>query len=227
MRFKGTLTSSILISALALGAAPALAADDRQDGSGDVSAALQRDLGLTPEQAKEQGPLQERAVKLEQELQASLGEGFAGSEYDLRSGRLIVFVSDKGLLEKAKDAGADPRLVAHSLRELNAIQSDLDTQAGGPKTPGEREASKPQATPFTSWYIDPASNSVHVTVTKRQARAAQEAAGQVRRRGHDRAVRGAPRTGRQLHGRRRRDQRRPRARPASTCATRRRARATC
>ena len=167
MRFKGTLMSSILISALALGAAPALAAEDHQDGSADVSAALQRDLGLSPEQAREQGPLQERAAKLDQKLQESLGEGYTGSQYDLRSGRLTVFVSDEKLLERTKAAGAEPRLVAHSQRELNAIQADLDTEAGGPKTPGGREASKPQPTAYTSWYIDPASNSVHVTVTKR------------------------------------------------------------
>jgi streptogrisin C len=175
MRFKGTLTSSILISALALSAAPALAADERVDGSDEVSAALQRDLGLSPEQAKEQGPLQERAVKLDQSLQDSLGGGYAGSQYDLRSGRLIVFVSDEGLLEKAKAAGAEPRLVAHSLRELSAIQADLDAKAGGPAKPEAREAGKPQPTAFTSWFIDPVSNSVHVTATKRQAGAAKEA----------------------------------------------------
>ena len=73
MRFNGTLMSSIVISALALSAAPALAADERPDGSAEVSAALQRDLGLTPEQVKEQGPLQERAVKLDEELQAFAG----------------------------------------------------------------------------------------------------------------------------------------------------------
>jgi streptogrisin C len=175
MRFKGTLMSSILISALALGAAPALAAEDHQDGSGEVSAALQRDLGLSPEQAKEQGALQERAMKLDQELQDSLGDGYAGAQYDVRSGRLIVMVSDESLLEKAKAAGAEPRLVKHGLRELDAIQADLEAAAGGPTVPGGREASKPQSTPFTSWYIDPINNSVHVTVTKRQAATAKEA----------------------------------------------------
>jgi streptogrisin C len=174
MRFNGTLMSSILISALALGAAPALAADDHQDGSADVAAAMQRDLGLTAEQAKEQGPLQEQAVKLDQQLQEGLGDGYAGSQYDLRSGRLTVFVSDKGLLEKAEEAGADSRLVAHSLRELNEIQANLDAEAGGPTSPVEREATKPTATAFTSWFVDPASNSVHVTVSKRQAGAAKE-----------------------------------------------------
>ena len=131
MRFNGTLMSSILISALALGAAPALAADERPDGSDDVSAALQRDLGLTPEQVKEQGPLQERAVKLDQELQRSLGDAYAGAEYDLKLGKLIVMVSDRGLLEKAQASGAEARFATHSLRELDAIKAELDALAGG------------------------------------------------------------------------------------------------
>ena len=169
MRFNGTLMSSILISALALGAAPALAADDRQDGSADVSAALQRDLGLSPEQAKEQGPLQERAAKLDAQLQDSLGDGYAGSQYDLKSGRLIVMVSDKGLLEKAREAGADARPAAHSLRELDAIKAELD--GGG--VPG-REQSKPNPVPFTSFHVDPLSNSVKITATRKQAAAAKE-----------------------------------------------------
>jgi streptogrisin C len=175
MRFNGTLMSSILISALALGAAPALAADERADGSADVSAALERDLGLSPKQVKELGPAQDRAVKLDDELKRSLGDAFAGSQFDLKSGKLIVSLTDKGLLEKVEASGAGARLVSHSLRELEAIQANLDAAAGGPKDPGSREPTKPQSTPFTSWSIDPASNSVQVTVTKRQAGAAKEA----------------------------------------------------
>src|SRR3954469_9454547 len=98
MRFRGTLMSSIMISALALGVAPALAAEDHGDGSADVAAAMERDLGLTPEQAKAQGDQQDRALKIDAELKDSLGDGYAGSQYDLKSGNLIVMVSDRGLL---------------------------------------------------------------------------------------------------------------------------------
>jgi len=174
MRFNRTLMSSIVISTLALGAAPALAADEHQDGSAEVQAAMERDLGLSPEQAKAQGPLQERAIKLDQELKRSLGEAFAGSEYNIKSGRLTVFVSDEGLLERAKASGAEPQLVKHSLRELNAIQAELDAAAGAPTSARGREASKPQPSPYAGWYIDPASNSVHVSVTKEQADGAKK-----------------------------------------------------
>src|SRR3954469_10607147 len=169
MRFRGTLMSSIMISALAMSVAPALAAEDHGDGSPDVAAAMERDLGLTPDQAKAQGELQDRALKLDRVLQDSLGDAYAGSQYDLKAGRLIVMVSDRGLLEKAKAAGADPRLVTHSLKELDAIQSQLD----GGAVPG-RAPAKSQPAQFTSWFVEPLSNSVHITATRKEAAAAKE-----------------------------------------------------
>jgi streptogrisin C len=59
--------------------------------------------------------------------------------------------------------------VSHSLKELEAIQDELD--GGG--VPG-REQTKPQPSPFTSYFVDPISNSVHITATRRQAGAAKE-----------------------------------------------------
>src|SRR4051794_28988206 len=164
MRFRGTLMASLVISALALSAVPALAADDRVDGSDEVAKAMERDLGLTPDQVKAQDEQQQRAVKLDEELRKSLGDAFAGSQYDLKSGRLIVMVSDRSLLEKASAAGADARLVSHPLRELDAIQAELD--GGG--VPG-REATRARVAPFTGWYVDPINNAVHVTATRAQA----------------------------------------------------------
>jgi streptogrisin C len=169
MRIGRTVIASIMISAFALGAAPALAADERDDGSREIEAALQRDLGLTPEQIKEQGALQEKALRLDSYLQSSLGAAYAGSHYDLKSGKLIVMVSDKGLLEKARAAGADARFAKHSLRTLEAIQATLD----GGETRG-REDRKLQPAPFTAWSIDTLSNSVKITATSKQAAAAKE-----------------------------------------------------
>jgi streptogrisin C len=180
MRLHRTLMSSIVISSLALGAGPAFAADDHQDGSDEVSAALQRDIGLTPEQVKEQGPLQQRAIELDDELKSELGDGYVGSEYDIKAGKLLVMVTDKGLAEKVEAAGADARLVDHSLRELDSIKARLDAAAGlSPDSdPAERKAEKGRGIGVTSWSIDPSSNSVHVTFTKRQSAAARELAAQ-------------------------------------------------
>src|SRR3954452_20672043 len=168
MRFRGTLMSTLMISVLALSAVPALAADERADGSDEVTRAMERDLGLSPDQAKAQNELQERALKLDDQLKDSLGDAYAGSQYDLESGNLIVMVSDKEGLEKAREAGADARFAAHPLRELNAIQAQID--GGDP----HRESTKSQPAPFTSDFIDPISNSVHITATRKQAAAAKE-----------------------------------------------------
>lgn len=176
MRIKVAVTSSMMISALVLSAIPALGAEPRDDGGDEVAAALERDLGLSPEEAKAQESLQRRALKTDDALRAALGDGYAGSQYELREGALTVFVSDRGLLEKAKELGAQPRYVEYGLRELDAIKAELDARAGGPDGAKERKRTKPVDADFTSWYVDPASNSVHVVVTDRQAAAAKELA---------------------------------------------------
>src|SRR5262245_10803431 len=123
VRFKAVAISSIVIGALVWGAAaPAGAADRRQDGGDEVLAAVQRDLGLTREQAEEQGASQARAVELDAKLQDALGDAYAGGWYDLPSGQLVVNVTDEAALETAKAAGADARLARHSLQELNGIK---------------------------------------------------------------------------------------------------------
>jgi streptogrisin C len=170
MRYK--LMSSIVIAAVAASASPAFAQDKRTE-AGDMTAAISRDLGLSPDQVKRLGEQQERAIALDEQLQKELGDGFAGSHFDLKSGQLIVNVTDRGLLEQVKGAGAEPRLVAHSLKELGEIKSSLGS-SGDPH--GEkREISKAQGA-FAAIALDPVSNSVKLTATKEQSGAAREAA---------------------------------------------------
>src|SRR4051794_26996407 len=113
MRLTAILTCSILI--LGVGAVPALAAGERVDGTREALAALQRDLGLTAEQVQEVGRQQDRAIDLDVELQASLGDGYAGARFDVRRGVLIVNIADDSLLEAVKASGAEPRLVKRGL----------------------------------------------------------------------------------------------------------------
>jgi streptogrisin C len=185
MRFKPYVLPSILVSALALGVTPALgAADDpgRDDPvlSEEIRSALQRDLGLSADEVKKQEALQAGAIKLDQKLQDSLGRAFAGSSYDEKTGKLVVMVSDAKQLAAAEAAGAEARLVEQSMVELDGIKKRLDTAAGvvdssGPtdrKAGGKRGA---LVAGMTSWYIDEATNSVHVTVKKGQKKAAARA----------------------------------------------------
>ena len=139
MRFNGTLMSSIMISALALSAAPALA-QERPDGSADV---VEGD-GARPRadaRSRSRNSARSRSAPSSstRSCSARWATRYAGSEFDLESGKLIVMVSDRGLLEKAQASGADARFAAHSLKELDGIKADLDRLAGG-GVPGKERA---------------------------------------------------------------------------------------
>jgi streptogrisin C len=190
MRVKQTMLAAIAVSAVVVaGATPALAAtgsegagqaNARADAIGDVQAALQRDLGLSAERAKQHGTLQAKAIELDAALQASLGAAFAGSSYDARTGKLLVTVSDARQLDEVRAAGAEARLVKYSKAQLEAIRGALDVAAGKVKGSGapDRQASGARqalVAGMTSWYVDVESNAVHVTVRPGQAKAAAKA----------------------------------------------------
>jgi streptogrisin C len=173
MRFNGTLMSSILISTLALGAAPALAQEAKRTEVTDMTAAISRDLGLSAEQVKALGPQQERAIALDEQLQKDLGEQIAGTHFDLKSGKLIVSVTDRSLLDKIKAAGGEPRLVRNSLKQLTEIKNSIE--GGGVPGGEKREILKSQSA-FSAIALDPVSNTVKLTATREQAKAASELA---------------------------------------------------
>ena len=182
MRFKTSLVSSLVVSGLVLGAAPALAADEPPDrGSGelppDLVAAMQRDLGLSKDQAQQAGVKQEAAIALDRSLQDKLGSSFAGSEFDARTGKLRVMVSDAKQAAKARAAGAEVQVVKRSRARLDAIKGQLDAAAGVTASgvsadrsrAGNRQASM---SGVTSWFVDESTNTVHVTVAKAKRKSA-------------------------------------------------------
>jgi streptogrisin C len=170
MRLK--LASSIVISALAVSAAPALAQEPRADGSDEVVRSISRDLGYDDALIKALLPAQERAIAIDTKLRRSLGEGFGGSYFDAKSLKLVVNVSDEGLAKEVEAYGAEPRLVEHSLKELTEIQVAL----GGPDTVSEKRQITKSDAAFAALSIDPISNSVSISATKEQSEAAREAA---------------------------------------------------
>lgn len=118
------------------------------EGSDQVLHALQRDLGLTREQAEQQLA----ARRLDTQLRAQLGADFAGDWYDQRTGKLIVAVSSAKRAAEVKAAGAEVKLVSHSRAKLDAIKAELDTLASADKAG------------ISAWHIDPKTNAVVVTV---------------------------------------------------------------
>jgi streptogrisin C len=114
--------------------------------------ALQRDLGLTPQQAEVRLQQESKAWTTDQKLRSKLGSDFAASRFDAKSGKLVVDVADASRTSEITAAGAVARVVEHSATELNAVKTRLD----------QGHASMPKS--VTGWYVDDATNSVVVSV---------------------------------------------------------------
>ncbi|WP_158230326.1 S1 family peptidase [Pseudofrankia asymbiotica] len=136
----------------------------------EVVAALQRDLGLTEQQAKDRLAQQANAIELDGQVRGKLGSSFGGSWFDPQTGRLVVGVTSEAGAGEATRLGAQPKVVARSYGALESIVADLDTLAGrAPAKAGSRAATgKPQAAVkgVSGWHIDPVTNTVVVSVVK-------------------------------------------------------------
>ncbi|MGW7679318.1 S1 family peptidase [Kribbella sp. NPDC054772] len=89
-------------------------------------------------------------------LDAQLGSdsGVVGSYYD-DAGQLVVAVSDLSAAALVRQIGAVPRLVKFTAKQLNAVQNQLN-----------KLALTSSAGKVRSWYVDPISGTVVVTVPK-------------------------------------------------------------
>jgi streptogrisin C len=104
------------------------------------------------------------------DLESKLGSRAVGSYFDA-SGELVVAVSDQATAAAVRAAGAIPKLVRFTATELQSVQGELDHLATGSS-----------AGQVKSWYVDPVTGTVVVTVpsgardllTKRFLRAAEE-----------------------------------------------------
>lgn len=142
-------------------------------GSDALLPALQRDLRLTPAQARARLAADAAARPVEAGLRARLGRTYGGS-WLTPDGRLVVGVTAADRAGLVRAAGAEPRLVARSAAQLDAVRAGLDRRRA-PST-------------VHAWYVDAPSNSVVVV-------AATAAAGATFARGAARVVTGtdAPR----------------------------------
>ncbi|GAB3300846.1 alpha-lytic protease prodomain-containing protein [Parasphingorhabdus pacifica] len=153
------LTSAAL---LAVGAMTALAVPSAADpGAGsaespqptrDLIAAMERDLGLTSEQARMRLAQESSVRQTSDTLRDSLGSAFGGAHFDAERGTLVVGVTDRSLIDEVRAEGAVAEHVRNSQQELDAVKSELDTM----------DASAPDN--VTGWYVDVESNSVVVSV---------------------------------------------------------------
>jgi streptogrisin C len=145
------------------------------EGSAEVYAAMQRDLGLTTAQAKQRAADQANAIETDRTLKIRLGAAYSGSWFDASAGRLVVDVTDTTSAARVSSAGAQARVVTYGRTRLEGIKTELDAFAGKAPSSATRSvkgARQPAVAGLTSWYVDTKTDSVVVTAVRGKPSAA-------------------------------------------------------
>ncbi|MFF1546293.1 alpha-lytic protease prodomain-containing protein [Streptomyces sp. NPDC058291] len=125
------------------------------DASPGLLRAMRQQFGLTERQASARLRAERTAAALDPRVRRTAGTAFAGSWFDPADGRLTVAVTpqaSQATRAAIGSAGALVRVVEHSARTLDAAKSRLDRL--------------PAPAGVASWHVDPAANSVVVTVLR-------------------------------------------------------------
>jgi streptogrisin C len=160
---KRVILSIVVVATVGVATAltyPALAGTDPDPGprvSSKMLATLQRDLGLTRAQAEARVKKEAWAIQTREALSQELGTTYGGAWLNADASQLTVAVTNPDRAAAVRAAGAEPKLVARSARQLDAIKQNLD-----------RQASRATAS-IAGWYADPATNSVVVVSTAASA----------------------------------------------------------
>ncbi|MBC7633958.1 S1 family peptidase [Aeromicrobium sp.] len=144
--------------ALALGAVTVLGQQagvaqptpEGESGRSSMGSAMQRDLGMTAPQAKTRMAAEDKAAKSEKSLRRDLGASFGGAWFDADSSKLVVGVTSGSKADTVREAGAEPRQVSRSEKQLGAYLNKLDAA----------RSKAPESVP--GWYVDVKSNKVVV-----------------------------------------------------------------
>lgn len=124
--------------------------------------ALARDLKLTGEQARARLRKEAWAERTTRTLRAELGDAYAGTWLDASASKLMVAVTDEAKARRVRAAGAEPRIVTRSARQLDRAKAMLDRHAAA-------------ATPaIAGWYVDVATNQVVVLAQPGTERAVRD-----------------------------------------------------
>jgi len=153
----GLLVFSPIAMAIAMAASAAPSSSDT--GMAPViRSAMQHDLGLTSAQLTQYLKIEHLQAQQEKQLAQAEGRNFAGSWIERKpNGSFQLVVGTTSILPRKGPAGVEIRSMRHSLAELDASKSQLDTVlAQGGRVPKG----------VYSWYVDLPSNTVVVTVGK-------------------------------------------------------------
>ncbi|MEV0146795.1 MULTISPECIES: S1 family peptidase [unclassified Nonomuraea] len=146
----GLVGVTIVAACLATPLTPAVAAPTPpgDEAPREVVDALQRDLGLSEQQAVTRLANEQRAAATEARLSSSLGPTYGGSWLNADASVLMVATTDPAARASIEAQGAQPVLVPRSLAQLTTVKDQLDRAATGTKA--------------NLWYVDVVTNSVVV-----------------------------------------------------------------
>ncbi|EDY61623.1 MULTISPECIES: S1 family peptidase [Streptomyces] len=156
---RAGLAVLLLLGAGATAGTVPAAADEKQPASAGLLTAMQRDFGLTPEQAVARLAAERKATALQPKVRRAAGTSFGGSWFEAAQGTLTVAVTpgtSATALREIRATGATVRTVAHSARELSATQARLDAL--------------PAPDAVSSWHVDPKASTVVVNVVSGRQR---------------------------------------------------------
>ncbi|MGN9845060.1 S1 family peptidase [Nonomuraea sp. H19] len=146
---------AIAIGALVVTATPAVSAESTGKPPSGVVDAIERDLGISEEQAINRLANEARGNAAAPGLRKRLGDRYAGVWYEGSESTLVVGSVDPADAREITRAGASPRIVARTFAQLSTVKEGLDRAA-------------PPAT-VHSWAISPQDNSVVVLASDEQA----------------------------------------------------------
>lgn len=166
MRVLALAGAAVLTATLAVPAQAQPTSDPEQAVT--MQAALQRDLGLTPTEARIRLAHEAAAAVVEKRLRRELGDRFAGAWFAPAQGTLAAGVLNGQDAALVQAAGATPVRVRRTETQLDQVKAALDRAA----------ASAGKA--VYAWYADPAANTVVIEAGSAGAAKKFAAAGGVR-----------------------------------------------
>ncbi|ONI90102.1 serine protease [Actinosynnema sp. ALI-1.44] len=145
-----SIVATVASSVFALPATAAPIPGPKPTVAPEMLAAMQRDLGLTADQALARLDRDRRGATLEQALAPKLGESFAGAWLAPGADRLTVATTDPAKTDQIRSAGAEARVVGYSYRQLDQTKRSLDGLG----------YAAPKSVP--GWHVDIVTNTVTV-----------------------------------------------------------------
>ncbi|MEW2615547.1 S1 family peptidase [Streptomyces sp. NPDC047880] len=137
-------------SALPASAADSPARSAQAPASPELLSAMERDLGLTRDEAEARLVAEKTATDVERRARKAAGSAYGGSWFDAHRGGLTVALTRATRADAVRATGAAVRLVRYDARHLDAVKKHMDTLNAPAGVAG--------------WHVDPKANKVVVSV---------------------------------------------------------------